>query len=189
MAEGAFRHGLAYWRGKFNTSGTNIRTKYSEAVHFVDREQGPYIKDSEGKLYNPKLIKPVPPESKRVRVPRWLHETGQANRDEKREELWPWARRIHRWMQNYLEQHEANSVSALQVTRAFEDRPGFQAALEAAQLGTLRMRDVARKPVAIMQLLPRWFRRMSEKGQLWKPIGGDMPEAYAVEPADEYDEE
>ena len=61
----------------------------------MEEEVGPYIKDTEGKLYNPKLIKPVPPESKSVRVPRWLQETGQANRDEKREQLWPWARRIH----------------------------------------------------------------------------------------------
>ena len=82
--DGAFRHGLAYWRGKFNTSGRNIRTKYSEAVHFVDHEEGPYIKDADGKLYNPKLIKPVPPESKSVRIPRWLQETWQANRDETR---------------------------------------------------------------------------------------------------------
>ena len=80
-------------------------------------------------------------------------------------------------------------MSALQVTRAFENLPGFQAAIEAAQLGTLRMREVQRKPVAIMQLLPRWFRRMSEEGQLWKPIGGDMPDAFTAEPEDEDDEE
>ena len=51
------------------------------------------------------------------------------------------------------------------------------------------MHDVERKPAAIMKMLPRWFRRMSEKGQLWRPIGGDMPVAYTAEPEDEYDEE
>ena len=45
-------------------------------MHHVDREEGPYIKDNEGKLYNPKLVGPVPPESKSIRVPRWLVETG-----------------------------------------------------------------------------------------------------------------
>ena len=64
MAEGAFRHGLAYWKGKFNTSGRNIRTKYSEALHLVDDEVGPYIRAQDGKLYHPKLVKPVPPKAR-----------------------------------------------------------------------------------------------------------------------------
>jgi hypothetical protein len=187
MAEGAFRHGLPYWKGKFNTSGRNIRTKYSEALHLVDGEVGPYIQAQGGQLYNPKLIKPVPPESRNVSVPRWLQETGKGNRDGKREALWPWARQIHDWMKENA--REDGWIAALKITQEFEDKQGFRQALADAHLGGFRMRDVERKPVGVMKLFSSWFLRKGENGQLWRPIGGDMPVAYTPEAEDAGDED
>ena len=77
-------------------------------VHQVGGEDGPYVRDDEGKLFNPKLVLGVPPDSRSLKVPRFLQETGMANRDEKREQLWPWARRIHQRMKE-----QGDTVAAL----------------------------------------------------------------------------
>ena len=93
MGEGAFRHALPYWKSKEKLqTGRNVRIKFSEKVHQVDGEDGPYVKDTEGKLYNPKLLKPVPPGSKSVEVPPELEAIGLSDRTESRKRVWPFAR-------------------------------------------------------------------------------------------------
>ena len=49
MGEGAFRHALPYWKSKEKLqAGRNVRIKYSEKVHQVEGEDGPYIRDTDG---------------------------------------------------------------------------------------------------------------------------------------------
>ena len=79
MGEGAFRHALPYWRDAVK-AGRNVRFKYSEKVHQVDGEEGPYIKDTEADLYNPKIVRPVPPGSKSVDAPKELQAVGLEER-------------------------------------------------------------------------------------------------------------
>ena len=79
-------------------AGRNVRFKYSEKVHQVEGEDGPYIRDTEGNLYNPKIVRPVPPGSKSVEVPPWLEAVGLSDRTESRKRVWPFARQIHDYM-------------------------------------------------------------------------------------------
>ena len=88
MGEGAFRHALPFWRDAVK-AGRNVRFKYSEKAHQVDGEDGPYVKDTEGKLYNPKLVRPVPPGSKSVEVPPELQAVGLEERTFSRKKMWP----------------------------------------------------------------------------------------------------
>ena len=75
MGEGAFRHALPYWRDAVK-AGRNVRFKYSEKVHQVEGEDGPYIRDTEGNVYNPKTVRPVPPGIKSIEVPPELQAVG-----------------------------------------------------------------------------------------------------------------
>ena len=49
LGEGAFRHALAYWRGKFDKAAKLTRLKYSAQVHQVADEESPSVKDTAGK--------------------------------------------------------------------------------------------------------------------------------------------
>ena len=71
------------------------------------------MRDTEGQLYNPKLMLPVHPERKNVKAPAFLAQAGMAARDEKREGIYPWAKRIHAWMKA----DPRERISALEITR------------------------------------------------------------------------
>ena len=116
MNEGAFRHSLPYWKAKYQ-AGRNVVQKYSSAVHTLAGEEGPYVKDTEGNLYNPKLVNAVPVGSKDVRVPKDVQTAGLEKRTEARERLWAWARQIHAW----LKQREP--TSHLEITQEWKDMP------------------------------------------------------------------
>ena len=114
-------------------------------------------------MYNPKLALPVHPESKNVKVPAFLAEAGMVARDEKRRGIYPWARRIHAWMKA----DPRERISALEITRKWEHEPGFAEAMR-THLG--KAKKVGAKPVAVMTLFPRYFRKAGSK-QVWKAVG------------------
>ena len=158
-----------------------MRFKYSEKVHQVDGEDGPYLRDTEGNLYNPKIVRPVPPGSASIEVPQELQAVGLEERTFSRERMWPFARQIHAWLK---EQDEPTAY--IKINEEFRS-PAMKQALEDAKLGWLRQKDVTNKPAAILKLFPRWFRE--EGKQKFIAIGGDMPAAFKPEPDDPDDEE
>ena len=163
VSEGAFRHALGYWKKEMDGSNRTLNPKWSAAVHQVAEEVGPYVRDADGQLYNPKLALPVHPESKNVKVPAFLAEAGMVARDEKRRGIYPWAKRIHAWMKA----DPRERISALEITRHWEHQAGFAAAMK-EHLG--KAKKVGAKPVAVMTLFPRYFRKAGSK-QVWKAVG------------------
>ena len=175
MGEGAFRHALPYWRDAVK-AGRNARFKYSEKVHQVEGEDGPYIRDTEGNLYNPKIVRPVPPGSKSIEVPPELEAVGLT---ESRKRVWPFARQIH----EYLKERD-EPTAYIKINEEFSNAPGMQRALEEAKLGFLRQKED--KPTAILKLFPRWFREQGK--QKFIAVGGDMPVEFKPEPEEADDE-
>ena len=149
-------------------------------MHQVDGEEGPYLKDTEGTLYNPKIVRPVPPGSKSVEIPQELQAVGLEERTFSRERMWPFARQIHAWLK---EQDEPTAY--IKINEEFRNKAGIQQALEEAKLGWLRQKTL--QPAAVLKLFPRWFRE--EGKQKFIAIGGDMPEGFKPEPDEPDDEE
>ena len=184
LAEGAFRTSKYFDKSKvFDKASRITRIRYSEDVRQVDEEEGPYIKDTEGQLHNPKLIKAVPVGSKSVAPPPELKKGTYDNRIEQKKKLWPQARQIHRWLKTLPE-----GAANITITNKYKDDPSFKAALNPANvsLGFLRMgkdgnKDITKKPVAIVKLFEGWFVRKNPKDQIWFAVG-TMPAAFKAKP-------
>ena len=138
LADGAFRHAMDLKDSKFNTSDRISRLRYSENVHQADGEEGPFVKDTDGELFNPKLVKAVPVGSKDIRPPDALRKGQKGFRYDKRikqkQALWPAARTIHQWLQT-----QAGGAAHLVITRKYENNPQIKNALASVNLGFLRM--------------------------------------------------
>ena len=178
VAEGAFRHALHLKESEFDKAGRISRIKYSENVHQFDGEDGPYVVDTEGERYNPKLVKEVPVDSLDVRPPAELRKGTYDDRIKVKESLWPQARELHRWLKT-----QKDGAAHITITEKFKER--FRPALAKAKIGFLKLRKPEEKPAAIAKLFQGWFRR---KGQKWTAVG-DMPEAFQARPDGEEEED
>ena len=178
VAEGAFRHALHLKESEFDKAGRISRIKYSENVHQFDGEDGPYVVDTEGERYNPKLVKEVPVGSLDVRPPAELRKGTYDDRIKVKESLWPQARELHRWLKT-----QKDGAAHITITEKFKER--FRPALSKVKLGFLKLRKPEDKPSAIAKLFQGWFRR---KGQKWRAVG-DMPVAFQAKPDEEEEEE
>ena len=119
VAEGAFRPALYFDRTKkFDKASRITRIRYDEVVRDVDGEEGPYIRDAEGELFNPKLVKEVPAGSKDVRAPEELKKGTYADRVEQKKKLWPQARIIHAWLRTQPE-----GAANITITERYKDHP------------------------------------------------------------------
>ena len=65
---------------------------------------GPYVADETGALYHPKLIRPAPPGSQNVEVPRVVAENRRGRLNWKREAIYEGANRIHQYILNLPDQ-------------------------------------------------------------------------------------
>ena len=90
------------------------------------------------------------------------------DRIEQKKKLWPQARKIHQWLKT-----QPNGAANITITNKYKDDPEFQAALNPAnvRLGFLRLgkdglKDITKKPVAILKLLEGWFTRKNKKDQV-----------------------
>jgi len=203
MGMGAFRYGLGYWKSKFDVGTRAFAMKWSKELHRLASEDGPWLVDEDGERYNAKMVDPVPPESKNVKLPKFLQESGKKLRDEKRAQLYPWARKIHDYMQTYAppkyRKDTVRGVAALVLTDAFKNRPGFRdpvtgedvpsfrEAIKKAKLGALGLREVETKPVAIMGFFKNYFRQQGSQ-QLWEAVGA-MPERFDPDDEEDSDDE
>ena len=105
----------------------DLAARYSSQVHRRVGTDGPYVMDEDGTLYNPKLIRPAPPGSQNVEVPRIVAENRRGRK---------WAKRIHQYILALPDQ----KVSQLNnpFTRHFKQQDAFFEAMRAAQLATKR---------------------------------------------------
>ena len=155
LADGAFRTTKYFDKDKkFDKASRITRIRYSEDVHQVDGEDGPYIKDTKGELHNPKLLKAVSVGSKSVAPPPGLKKGEYDDRIEEKKKLWPQARKIHEWLKTL-----PDGAANITITNKYKDDPEFRAALNPAnvRLGFLRLgkdgtKDITKKPVAILKL-------------------------------------
>ena len=90
-AEGAYRHAMPLALSKFDKASRITRIRYSENVHQVDGEDGPYVRGTEGERHNPKLVKAVPVGSRDIRPPPELRRGTNDDRIDEKHALWPQA--------------------------------------------------------------------------------------------------
>ena len=130
LADGAFRTTKYFDKDKkFDKASRITRIRYSEDVHQVDGEDGPYIRDTKGELHNPKLLKAVPVGSKSVAPPPGLKKGKYDDRIEEKKKLWPQARKIHQWLKT-----QPDGAVNITITNKYKDDPEFRAALNPANV-------------------------------------------------------
>ena len=151
QSEPGFRHVL-----KTDKWPDDLRARYSSQVHRRVGTDGPYVTDETGALYNPKLIRPAPPGSQNVEVPRVVVENRRGRMNWKREAIYEWAKRIHQYILNRPDQKVSQMNNPF--TRHFKQQDAFFEAMKAAQMATKR--DTQRySPNAVATLFgPIYFR-------------------------------
>ena len=160
--------------------------RYSGEVHYLARDQstaGPYVKDKNGELLNPKLIKPVPWYSANdVKLSMVIKESNRAKKDEKRKGIYEWAKRMHR---DIIDNYAGNvSMNSNPFARAYKDSAVFfQAMKDAGIIGATAPKTTKNfRPTAVMALFPRYFRYTKNRRIL---AIGVMPKVFV--PSDEDD--
>ena len=114
QSEPGFRHVL-----KADMWKNDLAARYSSQVHRRVGTDGPYVTDETGARYNPKLIRPAPPGSENVEVPRVVAENRRGRMNWKREAIYEWAKRIHQYILALPDQ----KVSQMNNRRTRSSRP------------------------------------------------------------------
>ena len=158
--------------------------RWSGEVHTLgDQDRAaPYIRDSKGALWNPSLIKSVPPGSKSVKLSKIATESNRGVKDLKRTQIYPWAKRIHK---NILDKYNGQvSVNNNAFSKYFKEQDAFFLAMKLARVTTAKDKDAGTstyRPMAVIALFPRYFR---VKNRVIHAVG-EMPKDFV--PSDDDD--
>ena len=147
-----FRHVL-----KRDKWANENRARWSEEVHKLEGKAGPYLTDDNGDRFNPKLIKPVPAGSTNVQVPRVVAESNRGRTNQKREAIYDWAKKIHKWILKQPDQKVHTSLN--QFAKTFKDDDAFFEAMKKAQLVTARNTQRYTPTTVVNLFIPTYFRK------------------------------
>jgi hypothetical protein len=160
--------------------------RWSGEVHTLgDQDRAaPYIRDSKGALWNPSLIKSVPPGSKSVKLSKIATESNRAAKDQKRTLIYAWAKKIH---QHLLDKYNGQvSVNNNAFSHHFKVQDRFFVAMKLARVTSAKDKDTGAstyRPMAVIALFPRYFR---VKNRVIHAVG-EMPKDFVPSDGDDAD--